>query len=276
MNELNLQNSVLNLESLEIKFKNKLIEYQNAYNSYTDSLKNTNTANSLQLFPNTYLFNSNTISRANINSADNCLALCSANPNCSSANYHSTLGTCNLYSGNNNHSVNDPSGKMTAIMRKKQNSLQNLVNMNNELMHMNNEINEKIQSQNSLVNQHYLKNAEENQNMIQTFQKLQSERDIIKKMMDELETIKEDNNDQRLRINQGVSKYVFWGIIALIMMFITIKVVVFPDADTNLIRYFFNTCIFILLFLWIMNLQSVTATFIILFLIIIIIASKFS
>lgn len=199
-NETNLKKSILDLESLELKFKNKLIEYQNAYTTYVSGLN-----------------------------------------------------------------VNTSTG-----------GLQQLKTMNDELISMNAQINDQIQKQYSTVNQHYQENAQANQGMLQTFQRLEAEREAIRKMMVELNSIKEENNDQRLRIDQGVSKYIFWGIIALVTMFITVKVVFYPEADTNMIRLFFNACIFILLILWVMNLNSVTVTFIILFLIAMIIITRIS
>lgn len=276
-NEINLKKSILNLESLELKFKNKLIEYQSAFNTYLSALNNNSSQSSkLKIVPNTFYFNPPGISSSNVNSPEKCMALCSAKPNCSSANYNTKTGECNLQGGNNGFLSTDPTGTTTSIVMDNVINLKQLKTMNGDLINMNNTIYENIQKQNSEVNQHYQENSEENQKMIQRYQNLESEREMIKKMMGELETIKEDNKDQRVRISQSVSKYIFWGIIAFITMFVTVKVVLFPDTNTNLISIFLNTFIFILLVLWLMNLHSITVTFIILFLILIIIISKFT
>lgn len=276
-NETKLGNSILNLETLELKFKNKVIEYQNAYNSYISNLNNTNIeSNKMIIVPNTLYYAPPRISSSNANSAEACLALCSANPSCKSAIYNTKTSECGLQGGENGILSNDSSGTITSIMTNASSNLHKLKSMNEELISMNNQINNQIQKQYSSVNQHYQENAETNQNMIQTFQTLQAERETIRKMMVELESIKEENNDQRIRIDQGVSKYIFWGIIALVTMFITVKIVFFPDADTNIIRLFFNACIVVLLILWVMNLSSVIITFIILFLIAMILVSRIS
>jgi len=272
-----LQKSILNLESLELKFKNKLIEYQNAYNSYINQL-NTDTSASakLKILPNTVYYSPPSISTSVVGSADACLALCGANSSCKSALYNTKLGDCSLQSGTTSYLANDPSGIITSIVPDTTINLQQLKMMNDELILLNNSINDEVKKQYSSVNQYYSENATTNQNMIATFQKLQGERDNIDKMMDELESIKENNNDQRLRISQGGSKYVVWGIIALVTMFITVKMIFFPDSDTNVVKLFFNACILILLILWTMNLSSVVVTFIVLFLIAMILISKFT
>lgn len=277
-NQSNLQKSILSLESLELKFKNKLIEYQNAYNSYLNNLKNKNTVynNQLKIVPNTLYYAPPRISNSTVNGAEACLALCSANPSCKSAIYNTKTSECGLQSGENGSLSNDPSGINTSIIMSTTTNLQQLKKMNDELISMNNQINDQIQKQYSNVNQHYQENATANQNMIQRFEMLQKEREMIREMMAELETIKSDNNDQRLKIEQGSSKYFFWAVIALITLFITIKIVFLPDLNTNVIKLFFNACIFVLLILWIMNLSSVVVTFIILFLISMIIVSMIS
>lgn len=276
-NESKLKKSILSLESLELKFKNKLIEYQNAYNSYVSSLNNTNNAsNQLKIVPNTLYYAPPVVSNSNATTAEACLALCSANPSCKSAVYNNKTSNCELQSGDNGFLSYDSSGTVSSIMTNAGSSLYKLKKMNDELISMNGQMNDQTQKQNLSVNQHYQENADKNQDMIQSFQTLQAERETIRKMMAELESIKEENTDQRLRIDQGVSKYIFWGIIALVTMFITVKIVFFPEADTNIIRLFFNACIFVLLILWVMNLNSVTVTFIILFLIVMILVGRIS
>jgi len=277
-NESKLQKSILSLESLELKFKNKLIEYQNAYNSYLSSLNNTSSiyTNQLKIVPNTFYNAPPVISVSTVNSPEVCLALCSANSSCKSAIYNSKMGNCSLQSGSNGTLSSDSSGTMSSIIMNTTINLQQLKIMNDELISMNAKINNQIQKQYSTVNEHYQENERTNRYMLQNFQTLQEQREAIRKMMAELETIKSNNSDQRLKINQGVSKYIFWGIVALVTMFITVKIVFFPDVNTNIIKLFFNACIFILLVLWLMNLNSVMVTFIILFLIAMIVVSRIS
>jgi hypothetical protein len=277
-NESVLKINTLGLESLELKFKNKLIEYQNAYTSYLSRLNNTSAiyTNQLKIVPNSVYNAPPVISVSTVNSPEVCMALCSANPSCKSALYNSKMGSCTLQSGSNGVLINDSSGTNSSIIMNTTSSLQDLKKMNDELISMNAEINRQTNTQFSSVELHYLENERTNRYMIQNYQTLQEQREAIRKMMGELETIKSDNSDQRLKINQGVSKYIFWGIIALVTMFITVKIVFFPDLDTNIIKLFFNTCIFILLVLWLMNLSSVMVTFIILFLIAMIIVSRIS
>lgn len=273
-NEEKLKSSILNLESLELKFKNKLVQYKNAYNDYLSQLDKTHSSeNEFKTVPGFY-FAPPTLSRENATNANQCLALCSANSSCSGANYISKSGDCILYSGDSGSFVNDSSGKIISVVKTTDNNLQNLKSMNEELINLNNTINDTIQKQGNSVTQYYQDNADTNTDMRETFGKLLEERNVIRTMMGELETIKQENNVQRLKIDQGVSKYVVWGIIALIAMFITVKLVFFPETDVNIVKIFFNACIIILLVLWLMNLSSTTISIIVIFLIVMIIVSK--
>lgn len=274
-NEENLKYSMLDLETLELNFKNKLIQYESVYNEYLSSMQDGNAGsfNSLSVVPGFYTAPP-ILSYNNATSATECLELCNANSSCTGANYTSDSGLCTLYSGEDGSLINDPSGVNYAIVTKKHQVLENLQQMNQELLDLNDVISNHVQDQYEPVYQHYEDNAEVNENMIGTFEQLLEERDELKRMMQDLVSLKEESKDQEIRISQGNSKYVFWGVIALITMFITVKLVFFPDSDVAVVRLFLNGCIVALLLVWLTNLRSVTGSFVVLFLIIMIIFSK--
>jgi len=276
MADSTLTGSISDLKKLESVFKGNLDFYENIRSEYVNTLNSSSLpSTTLKIYPNTLYMAPPSISSSKVDSADACLALCSANTSCKSAFYNHISNNCELQSGDPLFVVNQPDISSIVIPPIVKSSSE-LTAMNNYLKRLETAINLKVKEQKDLINQHYSENATTNENMITEFQNLQAQRDNIGKIIDEFEFIKENNNDQRLRISQGISKYVFWGIISLVAMFITVKMIFFPDSDTNIIRLFFNACIVILLILWTMNLSSVVITFIILFLIAMILISKFT
>jgi len=175
-------------------------------------------------------------------------------------------GKLNFYKKSHDEYINNPNSSINSRYLKK---------INENLNTFKTDINSKVKKHKDFTNQHNIENATTNQRMILGFKDIQIERDEFGEIMDEMELIKQNNHNQKIRISQGFQKYIVWGIIALITMFITVKMFFFPESDTNIVRLFFNACILILLILWTVNLSSVVVTFIVLFLIAIIVIGKF-
>jgi hypothetical protein len=148
MGDTALKTSVLNLESLELQFKNTLVQYEKAYLNYINMLNST-TVQQYNIIPSMTYWGTSSLSQSATASVEDCEAICSSTSKCSGATYNSDKGMCFLRTGVG--TLNTSSSNNTAIITQLQNSIQEVSALNQELIRLNTEIKQSIDSATPVV-----------------------------------------------------------------------------------------------------------------------------
>ena len=146
---------IISIEALELQFGNTLVLYKQAYLDYIGSIKTPPTEPYLIQPNSVYVSYEETLTQAptplvvnNIStSAEQCKAVCASNTACKGALYNSAPGAgenkCAIYNTPGLiRKITSPVGKFSAIIKKQQDYLNNILLYNAQLTQLNQQINE--------------------------------------------------------------------------------------------------------------------------------------
>ena len=217
---------VLDLEYLNTKYNNLLIEYKQAMLDYTNYLKNETSDSSIPMVSikgQSYWGTSGLVASES-NSVQECEAYCMSTNGCTGATFSSTESLCSLRTGDSPLSTG-PSNNYAIIPKEKQ-LLLSIENINTQLT----EINSQIQQKNSLgknvydkeVKQRYMKNEE----LITQYDQLLEEKNKIKSMIHDYDTLNESEEEGSLNTNKNYYGYLLLGLLAIFTIFILLQIVI--------------------------------------------------
>lgn len=229
---------ILNLETLRTTYKNLLIEYQQAVANYISYLKHNPTSNNkINKFVTVngqQFLGGGALSQNNSATLNDCIASCSANPQCTGATYNPTnykQPMCFLRKGNGDL-VNGLSSDIAIVPKGKQ-LLSIVQNINKQL----NETNAKIQKisnkAQSTYNQLNKKKSEENKILKKQYAQLTEERIKIDKMLNEYETLDQTQSQGAIETNKNYYVYILLCILAIIIVFLFIKFSYSSSSSTS-------------------------------------------
>ena len=261
----NTNSSIITLYNLEGEFENLLRQYKQAYLNYIALLsKSAPTAKVYSLLNlnhnvKTYCTgNKNTIVQpSTIVTPQQCEALCSASPNCGGYDLSSVDSTgkykCNLY----NPGVTAVKGTETSygcyqqVLSPDSNlatTVDYIGSLNTKLI----AINQLIKTQLDTIQPNSESLTRESQQKLfmvaEKYAQLLIEKNNIDDMKLEVQTIKQENNVQTQNVTHQYAQYIFWFILFCIIVFLTTKLLVFPDLPFNMSKFFFWVIIYSLLF----------------------------
>ncbi len=217
---------ILNLETLRTTYKNLLIEYQQAVANYVNYLKQdpSSNNNSMVTIKGHQFLGGGALSQNNSATLNDCIASCSANPQCTGATYNPTnykQPMCFLRKGDGNL-VKGLSSDIAIVPKGKQ-LLSIVQNINQKL----NETNTKIQQLAKKAEPTYKKlnqkKETENEILMKQYAQLTAERVKIDKMMDEYETLDKTQSQGTIETNKNYYVYILLCILAIIIVFLFIK-----------------------------------------------------
>lgn len=217
-NNINItSNNSLNLASYQQKYNNLLISYNAAINSYIDNLKNSN--NELIALNGYSLSGGNVILTDFSSNLNKCINVCASNSKCNAAIFKSSpITQCKLISGD--VVLIPDSSKNYAIIRKNQQLLNNVYNLNNQLIDINNNILALIKLQNPINNIQFNDIKNQTTQVLTNYNNLINERNQIEKLLNEYETLDNKNNDLSIYINKTYYSYILLFICVLIFIII--------------------------------------------------------
>ena len=230
MGDTALKTSVLNLESLELQFKNTLVQYEKAYLNYINTLNST-TGQTYNIIPSMTYWGSSSLSQSATSTVEDCEAICSSNSKCSGATYNSDKGMCFLRTGVG--ALNTSTSNNTAIITQLQNSIQEVSAFNQELIRLNTEINKSIDSATPVVQSDATAVAVKQGELRESYKKLIQQKASILNTMGDISKTSQDYQDTSIEVTQSNIYYAFWAIIAIIVVFITVKMILSAGASES-------------------------------------------
>jgi hypothetical protein len=242
---------IINIESLELQFKNTLVLYKQAYLDYIGSI-NTPPTDPYLIQPNSiYVSYDQTLSQAptplSINntstSAELCKAVCAGNNQCKGALYNSSPGVgennCAIYNTPGLiRKITSPVGKFSAIIKKQQNYLNNILLYNAQLIQLNQQINDAVTTIGPSIQTITTKDGSKKTELSTNYTKLLGEKTQIDKLIKDNINVDNKYHDTSIIVEQSNSIYMMWVIITIAVILFTIKLVVFPEINFSL-KYIF-------------------------------------
>jgi len=238
----NIDSSALQLDSLELQFKNTLVMYKQAYLDYIGSIK-TPSSEPYLIQPNyiyvAYAQSNQTPTPIAVNntntSTELCKAMCAANSQCKGAVYNNAPAVgenkCSIYGVPGwIQQITGPKGQISSIILKRDHYLNKIVFYNESLIKLNRQINDiitniipDVNSVNSTKTISMKTLQLRNNSLIQERTQLDN---LIKQNID----INREYVDTSILVEQIDLMYMFWVIIAFSVILITIKMVAFPET----------------------------------------------
>jgi hypothetical protein len=218
----NTKSAILKISLLETEYNNTLIQYQQAYQNYTEDLTKYQTNKTFNNILNGRVFwGTSGIKQISTNDINVCKASCSETPNCSGATFNSTSNTCWLRSGDGD--VFPGLNTENAIIPDVIQSSNILKKLNAKLLDINTKIINLIQSSTEdYTTQIQTRNNLDTQ-LKQNYNDLIKETNHVNRLIRETENIDELNNNSQIIINHY---YLIYKVI-IILVFLCILIVVY-------------------------------------------------
>jgi hypothetical protein len=231
VNETNKTNAItMNLENLTMQYNNLLTSYKQALANYVSYIneagtKKGKTAKQYINVPGQAYWGTGQASSqsvyTNLNTTNECQALCSTTDGCTGATFNSSQygqPLCWLRSGESDAISGFDTD--TAIIPKGLQLLNIMEQLNSQLTIVNNEIYNNINSAEPIYNSESALRKEKSQILMDNYKKLMMEREKIDEMVNEYQTLDQEQGRQEILINQNY--YSFFILLALVLMIIFI------------------------------------------------------
>jgi hypothetical protein len=240
-NDKNMSISI-HLEALNSEYKNLLIKYQQAVANYTNYLKEqsdkpcegssdlSGDQKCWATIKGQAFWGVSGISQSNVNSVEECSALCSTTNGCSGATYNPNQNTCLLRKGEGS---SIPAAGSYAIVPKGKKLLQIIDFLNNRLTNINDQIQKLIEKGESIYDKQSVARTQQSQNLIKNYRDLVKEKIHISKMLDNYEDASQEVEEGDLRVTQNYYSYILLTILAIIVVYILFKLSVTFTSNSN-------------------------------------------
>jgi len=222
---------ILQLESLELEYSNKLQEYQHEYANYINLLKNSSSSSkpSFNVITNASFWGSNEIANQSASSVSDCQALCSANANCSGATFNSSSQLCSIRSGISNiqfDSNEQAQINNSAIVKEATSYLINLQSINTQLTNLNNKIINIVSKIQHISMKENENTQEKKVQLMKTYSYLKEERKNIDELLKSYFSVNQNLTNNTIQVKQSDSIYnlLFFIAIFLVIFIITYNI----------------------------------------------------
>jgi hypothetical protein len=219
---MNHQSSLLEIEALENEFNLVMMEYEQAYQNYLNIKNSDSSYNYVQ---GRILMGGTEILDSSSSDVTGCMTLCSNNTSCTGANYNTNNNSCIL-----------KSGVLTAIMTHDTNyaiitEISQLTNVLKELSEqLNNILNALTKSVNGLIPKDEYEQEQKNIEIEKLYiksQMLTYDKKQIEIMINENNELNKKYNVSELNVKRYNFNFMLWIILAIVILFIGIKFVVY-------------------------------------------------
>jgi len=220
---------ILNLETLNTKYNNLLLQYKQAVADYVNFLNNSNNSNKTltsiqgQAFWGTGQAGDQA-AYTDITDVNSCAALCSKTTNCTGATFNpknSGQPMCWLRTGEGNSVPSKPNDY--AIVPQAQQLLLNLQTINKQLTNVNNQILSSINNSNSLYSTQTEERSKQASLLLDDYTKLNKERIKFEKMVNEYQDLDQSQIQGDLMINKNYYSFLLLFLLAIIFIAILYK-----------------------------------------------------
>jgi hypothetical protein len=217
------KSKILDLESLNTKYKNLLIEYKQAVANYVDYLKQENfqmAKQELTVIKGSAYWGISGLSQKTSATLEECKASCAKTPGCSGATYNPDK-KCSLRSGDSEIVKGLPDNY--AIVPKGKQLLKIIQDINEKLIQVNKEIQDKTKY---IKNEYALqvdKRLVKNKALTEQYGILTTERNKIEKILDEYQTLDEKQIEGNINISQNYYSFILLMIITILFIYLLYK-----------------------------------------------------
>jgi hypothetical protein len=245
--------TILTLESLEKEYKNTMILYQQAQTNYNSALSGVvskttrpnvvkSNGKNYVLVPSKVFWGTGAIQQQTVSTIDACVALCSADSKCTGATFDSSAKSCWTRSGN--AGLVSGTATQTAIVSELINAANTLDTLNAKLFNLLKKMNNINITTTDKLQETTDDNISTNNIFLEKqYQRLTIDRENINNILKEYGEINVKNNDQTMYLYQNQTSYMLWSLLCFVMIIVLVKLLVFPNADFNWIRFFIWTTI---------------------------------
>ena len=219
---MNQQSSLLQIEALENDFNLVMMEYEQAYQNYINIKNSDSSYNYVQ---SRFLIGGTNIVDSSSSDVSGCMMLCSNNTSCTGANYNTNNKSCILKSGILTTSISDDTNyaiitqisQITGVLRELSIQLNNILTSLTE--NVNNIIptNQEEQEQKNIeIEKLYIKSQMLNYNKAQ-----------IEMMINENNELNNQYDISAINVKRYNFNFMLWVILAIVILIIGIKFVVY-------------------------------------------------
>lgn len=218
-----VKTSVINLEKLQIEYNSQLNQYKQAVANYVNYLQqNANAPNST---PNYTTIQGKAFwgsgqagaqSVYNVNTTQQCQALCAKTSNCSGATFNPDINgepMCWLRTGEGE--LVPALDTDNAIIPQAEEYLLTIESINNQLISTNQQIQNLINQSEPVYNSIQTKNQEKNKELIKNYKQLSVEREKITKMLSSYKDLDQTESQSELKITRNYYTYIL--LVALVI-----------------------------------------------------------
>ena len=256
-----INTTILELESLELKFNNTLGLYKQAYANYIGSLRSP-VGDNFNIKPDNIYKETVTQPQLDSNTAatvTECKTFCVANSLCKGATFTTTPGSvnsCIIYKGDGLlQEFTDKSIKKYAIIPAQTEYLNTIQILNGQLISLNQQINDKASSIVPETDRENIKKQEKAVILSDRYSNLVQERRNIDELIQSNIDVNAQYQDTSIIVEQSDSMYMFWIIAAIFTLLLTVKMILFPQINIGPI-YFFIAIFIVLLIITTTRLNS--------------------
>ena len=237
---MTIESSILKLETLQKQFSLAMKQYKEAGATYKNLFNNAQSQKSFIKLPGYMYYANPTLNRKVVDNDKKCEALCGSDPKCKAATYYDFFNSdklCITYVGINKPFPQESSGvKVTTILPNSSASrvyLEKINDINTLLLNIHSEIFNTLKKVNPDY-QNVVYNTEiEGKNLQDIYMSLQDEKKRIDKLLKEYNTLEHSQTDSDLRSDSNYMHYRILLIVAVIVVFVTLKELVFPTFFSN-------------------------------------------
>ncbi len=210
--------NIMDLEELQQKYSVLLIKYKQAVTNYVNYANTDKT--SMISIPNFAYLGKSSAGETDVNTIQDCEAVCSSNSKCTGATFIS--GKCNIRTGDS--SIISSTSDSYAIIPKNKQLLMNMEDINKQLLELNAKISKKIKTSQPMYDELKKQQYKQNIELMKSYKELEEERENIIYLMNQYETLETSENTNQIRTNQQYYIYILLTLLAIAITFLLIKV----------------------------------------------------
>jgi len=242
-----LNNSSMNLQSLQKEYDLAMMQYKQANLDYISSLE-TKIANGntriFDILPSSRFWGSSGIKDIVVNKIEECQAGCAEDAKCTGATFNSSSGYCWLRTGTGSVSTSTDPNEF-AIMPKVSQNINNLKMLNDKLIQLNLQIMDELNRSEPVVLDEIAHKDEKQAQMEETNKQLLQERIKILELLDETQDLMVQYDTNSIYANQSNAEYMLWTIIMIMVVSFILRLVLFPDSSIkDHIKFFIKIGLF--------------------------------
>lgn len=216
---------VIDLETLNAKYKTLLIQYKQSTMDYVNFLKNEklNINGNLITIPGSVYWGKSALSQIDSGTLEDCQASCSSTTGCSGATFNATAHNkpkCWLRKGDSN--ISSGLASDNAIVPEGKYLLMNIQDINQQLLDTNSKIQKKTDKGQPLYNKQIGERKKGNEELVQQFEQLTKERVKFDKMVNEYQDLDQKQSEGDIHINKNYYSFILLLCIAIIVIIVLV------------------------------------------------------